>query len=106
MKKKVFEHNYKSKGEAIEALEKAGYWYRGRKGIFKKYHLYTGVSVYRSLDGFSGYTDRDNIDDFEVKLFEDGYIAVYVPLKSTLGLTSHLPSPVHYSYQAYLEKHQ
>ncbi len=27
MKKKVFEHNYKSKGEAIEDLENAGYWY-------------------------------------------------------------------------------
>ncbi len=62
--------------------------------------------MYRSLDGFTGYTDRDNIDDFEVKLFEDGYVAVYVSFKSTLCGTSNLPSPVHYSYHAYLEKHQ
>lgn len=104
MKRKVFEQNFKTKIEAVEALEEAGYWYRGRKGLIRKYHRYTGISVYRSLDGFCGYTDRDNIDEYEVRLFDDGYLAIYVDHKSSLLGLSKLPAPVYMDYHAYLNR--
>lgn len=45
MYRKVFEKKFRDSAEATDALDKAGWTYAGKKGVLRKYHLYTGVTI-------------------------------------------------------------
>ncbi|MBY6017887.1 hypothetical protein KUW04_08865 [Halomonas denitrificans] len=97
----MFEKKFPTQEEAIRFMDQNGWGYKGRKGLFTKYHCYQGVTISRSLDGFTGYTDRDNVDEFTCEVHADGYIKVCVSFKSSLCGISRIPDLVWSDYGIY-----
>lgn len=68
MYKKIYQKKFADSATATAHLDAAGWVYRGRKGFFRKYHLFQGVSV-----RWDGEVD----EEYLVRLYGDGYVELF-----------------------------
>ncbi|EPW6924958.1 hypothetical protein ACWOYG_001201 [Vibrio parahaemolyticus] len=86
MYKKIYEKKFPNSQEATNYADKSGWNYVGQKGMIRKYHLYSGVTI-----GIN----EEVLEDYQLRLSSDGHVALYTntKLSSTIS-TSRLPQYV------------
>lgn len=68
MYKKVFEKKFRDAAEATDHLDSSGWEYKGRKGLFRKYHLYAGVTM----------NIRGEVSEaHQLRLHSDGHVELF-----------------------------
>ncbi len=88
--RKIFEEKYLNQEEAIKDLKEKGWHYIGRKGLFTKYDLYEGITIYRRNVEYYDPIDDDEYDTQEYYLAQilnahlssDGQVTVYQDSRS------------------------
>jgi len=92
MYKKIFEKKFKDSADATNFLDSTGWDYKGKKGIFSKYHLYVGVEIYMNSVTAA----------YKLRLYPEGHVVLFsdYSLNGVLGTTG-LPTRVWESKHIY-----
>ena len=85
MYKKIFEKKFRGSAEATDWLDETGWEYAGARGLIRKYHLYVGVSI-----GIGG----NVIEEYRLRLYSDGYVALYCNSSISGTISASLPARV------------
>lgn len=90
---KVFEKKFPTSADATIFLDSTGWSFEGRKGIFQRYYLYTGVSMMAA-----GKVNERH----KIRLYRDGLVKLYndYSVRSTISVFD-LPMRVWHSEDAY-----
>lgn len=86
--------------EAVEYIDNGGWAFIGKKGLFKTYYMYKGVTITTRSP-----SNKEIIDHYLLKLYPDGYVKLYHDWgKSPSGIAyqGKIPSLVYRSYDHYL----
>ncbi|WP_027834167.1 hypothetical protein [Maritalea myrionectae] len=96
MLRTIFESNFCTRQDALQYIENACWVYEGRKGFFRKFDLYSGVSAVKSH-----YRDGTKFEVYYLKLDADGHVELRVPRKTDILSTSRLPDFVWSSAESF-----
>ncbi|MDR5904871.1 hypothetical protein [Franzmannia qiaohouensis] len=79
MYKHVFEKRFANSSAAVEHIDATGWGYKGRHGVFSKYHLYSGVLM--TING-------EVSERLKLRLYPDGYVRLYADysVNRTIGM--------------------
>lgn len=92
MFKAVYEKKFSSQSDATSYLDSTGWDYKGRRGLFSKYHLYEGFEM--TIDG-------EIAEHLRVRIYPDGYIKLFVDFAINRTLSRNLPMRVWPSKEIY-----
>lgn len=92
--RKIFKTKYSNRLKAEKLLLDSGYIYDGRHGFIKTFQRYIGIQSIPALNTNDSRMDKLVLQKFEVRLFADGTLSIFVPPHSPLLGISHIPYPV------------